>query len=99
MDSVRQVQGLNFAKTSKVGDMSQSRDVEAGGLNYDAVIVGAGFAGLYQLHKLRSLGMSVTLIEAGSGLGGIWHWNCYPGARVDSHVPLYEFSDENLWRD
>ncbi len=79
--------------------MSQGRDVEAVGLDYDVVIVGAGFAGLYQLHKLRSLGMSVTLIEAGSGLGGIWHWNCYPGARVDSHVPLYEFSDENLWRD
>lgn len=33
------------------------------------------------------------------GPGGIWHWNCHPGARVDSHVPLYEFSDESLWRD
>lgn len=65
----------------------------------DVVIVGAGFAGAYQLHRLRQLGLSVVLLEAGSGLGGIWHWNCYPGARVDSHVPVYEFSDEALWRD
>jgi len=68
-------------------------------LDHDVVIVGAGFAGVYQLHKLRALGFSVVLLEAGSGLGGIWHWNCYPGARVDSHVPVYEFSDEELWRD
>ena len=69
------------------------------GLDHDVVIVGAGFAGLYQLHRLRALGFSTVLLEAGSGLGGIWHWNCYPGARVDSHVPVYEFSDEELWRD
>ena len=68
-------------------------------LDHDVVVVGAGFAGLYQLHQLRALGFSVVLLEAGSGLGGIWHWNCYPGARVDSHVPVYEFSDEDLWRD
>ena len=65
---------------------------------FDVVIVGAGFAGLYQLHHLRRLGLRVTLLEAGADLGGIWHWNCYPGARVDSHVPLYEYSDEALWR-
>ena len=67
--------------------------------DHDVVLVGAGFAGLYQLHRLRSLGLSVTLLEAGSGLGGIWHWNCYPGARVDTHVPMYEYSDEKVWRD
>ncbi len=66
---------------------------------HDVIIVGAGFAGLYQLHRLRSLGFSPLLLEAGSGLGGIWHWNCYPGARVDSHIPVYEFSDEAVWRD
>jgi cyclohexanone monooxygenase len=66
---------------------------------FDAVIVGAGFAGLYQLHRLRGLGFSVRLIEAGAELGGVWYWNCYPGARVDSHVPLYEYSMEDLWRD
>ncbi|MBI4883786.1 MAG: NAD(P)/FAD-dependent oxidoreductase, partial [Actinobacteria bacterium] len=68
-------------------------------LDHDVVVVGAGFAGLYQLHRLRALGFSTVLLEAGSGLGGIWHWNCYPGARVDSHVPVYEFSDEELWKD
>jgi cyclohexanone monooxygenase len=66
---------------------------------YDVVLVGAGFAGLYQLHRLRALGLSVVLLEAGAGLGGIWHWNCYPGARVDTHVPMYEYSDETIWRD
>jgi cation diffusion facilitator CzcD-associated flavoprotein CzcO len=67
--------------------------------DHDVVLVGAGFAGLYQLHRLRSLGLSVILLEAGSGLGGIWYWNCYPGARVDTHVPMYEYSDEKIWRD
>ncbi len=79
--------------------MNGSRSGDASGLDCDVIVVGAGFAGLYQLHRLRDLGMSVVLLEAGSALGGIWHWNCYPGARVDSHVPLYEFSDERLWRD
>lgn len=66
---------------------------------FDAVVVGAGFAGLYQLHRLRKLGFSVRVLEAGADLGGVWYWNCYPGARVDSHVPLYEYSMEDLWRD
>jgi cation diffusion facilitator CzcD-associated flavoprotein CzcO len=72
--------------------MNQSSD-------FDVVVVGAGFAGLYQLHRLRDLGFTVVLLEAGSGLGGIWHWNCYPGARVDTHVPMYEYADEKVWRD
>jgi cyclohexanone monooxygenase len=67
--------------------------------DYDVVVVGAGFAGLYQLHRLRAAGLSVVVLEAAPGLGGIWHWNGYPGARVDSHVPIYEFSDERVWRD
>jgi cyclohexanone monooxygenase len=66
---------------------------------YDIVIVGAGFAGLYQLYKLRELGFSVVLLEAGGDLGGIWYWNCYPGARVDTHVPMYEYGIEEIWRD
>jgi cyclohexanone monooxygenase len=66
---------------------------------FDVIVVGAGFAGLYQLQRLRAAGLSVVVLEAGSGLGGIWHWNGYPGARVDSHVPIYEFSDERVWRD
>jgi cation diffusion facilitator CzcD-associated flavoprotein CzcO len=81
------------------GQMTQLPGDTPAGTDHDVIIVGAGFAGLYQLHRLRALGMSVVLVEAGSGLGGIWHWNCYPGARVDTHVPLYEFSDESIWRD
>src|SRR6516165_1575757 len=66
---------------------------------FDVIVVGAGFAGLYQLHRLRQLGFSVRVFEAGAELGGVWYWNCYPGARVDSHVPLYEYAMEELWRD
>ncbi|MBV1904835.1 MAG: NAD(P)/FAD-dependent oxidoreductase [Pseudomonadales bacterium] len=65
----------------------------------DALIIGAGYNGVYQLHRLRQEGFSVQLLEAASGLGGIWHWNCYPGARVDSHVPNYEFSMPEIWED
>ncbi len=66
---------------------------------FDALIVGAGFSGLYQLHRLREQGFDVRLVEAGTGLGGVWHWNRYPGARVDSHVINYEYSLEPVWRD
>ena len=47
---------------------------------FDAVIVGAGFAGLYTLHRLRGLGLSVRVFEAADGVGGTWYWNQYPGA-------------------
>ena len=66
---------------------------------YDALIVGAGFNGLFQLYSLRKQGFNVRLVDAGDDLGGTWYWNCYPGARVDSHVPNYEYSLEALWRD
>ena len=65
----------------------------------DALIIGAGFSGVYQLHRLREKGFSVKIFEAGENLGGIWYWNCYPGARVDSHVPNYEFSIKEVWED
>lgn len=65
----------------------------------DVVIVGAGFAGVYQLFRLRELGFRCQILEAGSNLGGIWHWNCYPGARVDTWAYLYQYSREDLWRD
>ena len=63
----------------------------------DAVIIGAGFAGMYQLHCLRDrLGLSTVVLEAGSGVGGTWFWNRYPGARCDSesHSYCYSFSDD-----
>jgi cation diffusion facilitator CzcD-associated flavoprotein CzcO len=65
----------------------------------DVVIVGAGFAGLYLLDRLRGMGMSAQVFEAGNGPGGVWCWNCYPGARVDSPGPMYQFSRDDLWRD
>lgn len=65
---------------------------------FDVVIVGAGFNGLYLLYRLRNEGFSVRLVEAQSGLGGVWQANRYPGARVDSHVPNYEYSMEACWR-
>ena len=62
----------------------------------DAVVVGAGFGGLYMVHRLREAGLSVRGIEAGGGVGGTWYWNRYPGARCDipSLLYSYTFSDE-----
>jgi cyclohexanone monooxygenase len=63
---------------------------------YDVVVVGAGFAGMYMLYRLRGLGFSVRVYEQGSGVGGTWYWNRYPGARcdVESMQYSYSFSDE-----
>jgi cation diffusion facilitator CzcD-associated flavoprotein CzcO len=58
----------------------------------DALVIGAGFAGCYLLHILRSAGFNVKVVEAGSDLGGVWYWNRYPGARVDSQWPIYALS-------
>ncbi|MGK0168888.1 MAG: cation diffusion facilitator CzcD-associated flavoprotein CzcO [Gammaproteobacteria bacterium] len=62
----------------------------------DVVVVGAGFAGLYLLHRLRGLGLSAVALEAGTGVGGTWYWNRYPGARcdVESMQYSYSFSEE-----
>src|SRR6478736_4663692 len=72
------------------GDSPQSR-------SFDALVVGAGFSGLYQLLCLRDrLGLSVQVLEAGGGVGGTWYWNRYPGARCDSesYSYCYSFSEE-----
>ena len=63
--------------------------------SYDAIVVGAGFAGLYMLHRLRRAGLRARLFEAGDQVGGTWYWNRYPGARCDfpSHDYSYEFDD------
>ena len=69
----------------------------SGGIRLDALVIGAGFSGLYQLLCLRDrLGLSVKVLETGSGLGGTWYWNRYPGARCDSesHSYCYFFSRE-----
>jgi cyclohexanone monooxygenase len=59
---------------------------------YDAIVVGAGFAGMYALYRLRELGLSVRAFETGEGVGGTWYWNCYPGARVDVQSLSYSYS-------
>lgn len=64
----------------------------------DALVVGAGFGGIYQLKRLRELGYKTKLLESGGNYGGVWYWNRYPGARVDSSIPHYEFDDPALWR-
>ena len=67
---------------------------------FDAVIIGAGFAGIYQLLKLRRLGLNAVILEKADQVGGTWHWNRYPGARCD--IPSLEYSyqfDENLQQE
>src|SRR5437879_9981210 len=68
----------------------------AGSETYDVVVVGAGFAGMYMLHRLRALGLTVRVYEQGGDVGGTWYWNRYPGARcdVESMQYSYSFSDE-----
>ena len=60
--------------------------------HFDVIIIGAGMAGIYQLHRVRELGMTVRVIEDGSDVGGTWYWNRYPGARFDSESYSYGFS-------
>jgi cyclohexanone monooxygenase len=81
--------------------MSKARpqsDTSIEGTDYDVVVVGSGFAGLYALHSLREMGKSVKVLERASDVGGTWFHNRYPGARCDteSHVYCYSFSDELL---
>ena len=84
-----------MSDTSVAGNGSVAGDGASTG-TFDAVVVGAGFAGLYMLHRLRELGFSVRAYEAGSGVGGTWFWNRYPGARcdVESLEYSYSFSEE-----
>ncbi|HEY8289885.1 MAG TPA: NAD(P)/FAD-dependent oxidoreductase, partial [Acetobacteraceae bacterium] len=62
---------------------------------YDVVVVGGGLGGLYALHRLRGLGLTVKVFEAGSGVGGTWFWNRYPGARCDVESMEYSYSFSN----
>ena len=61
-------------------------------LDYDAIIIGAGVSGLYQLYKLRELGLKALVLESGANVGGTWYWNRYPGARFDSESWTYGYS-------
>jgi len=74
------------------------RSLMSGEKKVDAVIIGAGISGMYQLHKLRKIGLTVKVYEGGTGVGGTWYWNRYPGARFDSESVSYgySFSEELL---
>ena len=70
------------------------------GLQIDVAVVGAGFAGLYLLHRFRELGLSARCYEAASGVGGTWYWNRYPGARCDIESMQYSYQfDEALQQE
>ena len=75
---------------------TDTADAAADPKTYDAVVIGAGFAGLYMLYRLRQLGMTARVYESGDGVGGTWYWNRYPGARcdVESMQYSYSFSEE-----
>ncbi|KAJ4301117.1 hypothetical protein N0V90_003207 [Kalmusia sp. IMI 367209] len=75
------------------------RDLTTSPHELDALIIGAGFNGVYHLKKLRDFGYKTLLVDAASNYGGTWYWNRYPGARVDTSAPQYQFSDPNLWED
>src|ERR1700733_13839932 len=71
---------------------SQTEAQAAVDLDYDAIIIGAGISGMYQLYRLRELGMRVCVFEAGTGVGGTWYWNRYPGSLFDSESYSYGYS-------
>src|SRR6059036_1225063 len=80
---------------SSVPREPMSRTTDAGAKpagGFDAVVIGAGLAGLYMLHRLRGLGLSARVYEAGEGIGGTWYWNRYPGARCDVESMDYSYS-------
>src|SRR4030081_407240 len=84
--------GARMSALQSSSGKSHASDTET----YDVVVVGAGFAGMYMLHRLRGLGLSVRVYEQGGEVGGTWYWNRYPGARcdVESMQYSYSFSDE-----
>src|ERR1700733_7809041 len=81
-----------------VSHQAMTRTDTSPALDFDAVIIGAGMSGMYQLYRLRELGLRVRVFEAGTGVGGTWYWNRYPGARFDSesYTYAYSFSQELL---
>ena len=70
--------------------MAQSKKNETA--RFDAIVIGAGISGMYFIYRLRKMGMTVRVFEAGSGVGGTWYWNRYPGARFDSESYSYGYS-------
>ena len=85
--------------------MSSEMGEPARGLDFDTTVIGAGISGLYQLYRLREMGQTVRVFEAGTGVGGTWYWNRYPGCRFDSESYSYGYSfsqellDEWSWTE
>jgi len=84
-----------MALAHDVGEQRSPQSATGAAERYEVIIIGAGLSGMYQLHRLRQLGKSVRLFEAGDGVGGTWYWNRYPGARFDSESWTYGFSFSN----
>jgi cation diffusion facilitator CzcD-associated flavoprotein CzcO len=88
---------LVTSKVREISDVATSRQTgsptpSGADLDYDTIIIGAGMSGLYQLYRLRELGLRVRVFEAGTNVGGTWYWNRYPGARFDSESYSYGYS-------
>ena len=80
--------------------LSPQAEASAGQQVLDALIIGAGVAGLYQLHQLRQLGLKVRAFETTSEVGGTWYWNRYPGAKFDSEAYIYQYLfSEDLYKN
>jgi cation diffusion facilitator CzcD-associated flavoprotein CzcO len=78
---------------SSVVQNQSEEDMASATQNFDAVVIGAGFSGMYMLKTLRDkLGLNVRVYEAGDTVGGTWYWNRYPGARCDSDSYIYVFT-------
>jgi cyclohexanone monooxygenase len=84
----KNLEGVRMSALQSISGQSHTTGIEA----YDVVVVGAGFAGMYMLHKLRGLGLSVRVYEQGGDVGGTWYWNRYPGARCDVESMQYSYS-------
>jgi heterodisulfide reductase subunit A-like polyferredoxin len=81
-----------FSREREFMSALQSVSGKASREAYDVVVVGAGFAGMYMLHRLRGQGLSARVYEQGDGVGGTWYWNRYPGARCDVESMQYSYS-------
>src|SRR5665213_2847230 len=85
------LKGVRMSALQSVSGKSSAAGTEA----YDVVVVGAGFAGMYMVHRLRQQGLSVRVYEQGGDVGGTWYWNRYPGARCDVESMQYSYSFSN----
>ncbi|CAK1359580.1 unnamed protein product [Cercospora beticola] len=77
-----------------MGSIDQTEDSKA--IHTDVLVIGAGFTGIVAIHRLRKQGFNVKCFEQGEGFGGVWYWNRYPGARVDSEWPFYQLDIPEL---